>query len=84
MKVVQSIHVECNSNMAEIHPKIPVAPVPSPNPDNSPRLLPRQRPVVVIDPGHGGPDPAAVGIGGIYEKDIVLPLFGHINERNLE
>lgn len=53
---------------------MPVAPVPSPNSDNSPRPLPGQRPVVVIDPGHGGPDPGAVGIGGIYEKEIVLDI----------
>jgi N-acetylmuramoyl-L-alanine amidase len=30
--------------------------------------------VVVIDPGHGGPDPGAVGIGGIYEKEIVFDI----------
>lgn len=28
----------------------------------------------MIDPGHGGPDPGAVGIDGIYEKDIVLDI----------
>ena len=27
---------------------------------------------VVIDPGHGGPDPGAIGIGGIREADVVL------------
>jgi N-acetylmuramoyl-L-alanine amidase len=32
------------------------------------------RRVVVIDPGHGGRDPGAVGIGGIREKDIVLDV----------
>jgi N-acetylmuramoyl-L-alanine amidase len=32
------------------------------------------RRVVVIDPGHGGPDPGAVGIGGIQEKDLVLDM----------
>ena len=32
------------------------------------------RRVVVIDPGHGGRDPGAVGIGGIQEKDIVLDI----------
>ena len=26
---------------------------------------------VVIDPGHGGPDPGAIGIGGIRETDVV-------------
>jgi len=29
---------------------------------------------VVIDPGHGGKDPGAVGIGGIKEKDVNLKL----------
>ncbi|MDQ2097859.1 MAG: N-acetylmuramoyl-L-alanine amidase [Tychonema bourrellyi B0820] len=32
------------------------------------------RRVVVIDPGHGGRDPGAVGIGGIQEKEIVLDI----------
>ena len=31
-------------------------------------------PVVVIDPGHGGKDPGAIGIGGMREKDIVLDI----------
>lgn len=30
------------------------------------------RPLVVIDAGHGGVDPGAIGISGIYEKDLVL------------
>ncbi|MBL7049588.1 MAG: N-acetylmuramoyl-L-alanine amidase [Nitrospira sp.] len=29
---------------------------------------------VVIDPGHGGEDPGAVGPGGVQEKDIVLMI----------
>ncbi len=29
---------------------------------------------VVIDPGHGGKDPGAIGPGGIKEKDIVLAV----------
>jgi len=29
---------------------------------------------VVIDPGHGGPDPGAIGIGGIRETDVVLEI----------
>ncbi|WP_299044671.1 N-acetylmuramoyl-L-alanine amidase [uncultured Thermosynechococcus sp.] len=36
--------------------------------------VPRGRFVVVIDPGHGGSDPGAIGIGGIREKDIVLDV----------
>jgi len=29
---------------------------------------------IVIDPGHGGKDPGAIGYGKIREKDIVLPV----------
>jgi len=29
---------------------------------------------VVLDPGHGGRDPGAVGRGGIYEKNVVLGI----------
>jgi N-acetylmuramoyl-L-alanine amidase len=43
-------------------------------------LTPQRKPVppvpnavVVIDPGHGGVDPGAIGAGGVYEKDIVFP-----------
>lgn len=36
--------------------------------------IPNGRIVVVIDPGHGGADVGAVGIGDIYEADIVLPI----------
>ena len=41
----------------------------------SPPLLNRPRnakPVVVIDAGHGGVDPGAIGISGAYEKTIAL------------
>ena len=32
------------------------------------------RAVAIIDPGHGGKDSGAVGIGAIQEKNIVLPI----------
>ena len=37
-------------------------------------VVPRGRFKVVIDPGHGGPDPGAVGIGGLRETDVVLDV----------
>jgi len=36
-------------------------------------FMPRGR-IVVIDPGHGGRDPGAIGRRGIKEKDIVLDI----------
>lgn len=64
--------------------RIQVPPPENPNPLPPTRLpstprgdLPRStsgRVVVVIDPGHGGRDPGAIGIGGLQEKDVVLPI----------
>nr|WP_293294589.1 N-acetylmuramoyl-L-alanine amidase [Allomuricauda sp.] len=33
-----------------------------------------QKPIVIIDPGHGGPDSGAVGTNGVLEKDVVLDI----------
>jgi len=63
-----------NHSIPETVEPLPTAPVPSSTPTPLPPLRPQQRPIVVIDPGHGGPDPGAIGIGGIYEKEIVLDI----------
>jgi len=48
---------------------------PSTNPGTTPLpSVPRNGTVVVIDPGHGGRDPGAIGIGGIRESTIVLDI----------
>jgi N-acetylmuramoyl-L-alanine amidase len=39
-----------------------------------PNVVPNGRIVVVIDPGHGGVDVGAVGIGDLREADVVLPI----------
>jgi len=35
---------------------------------------------IIIDPGHGGKDPGAVGKGGTYEKDITLKIAKHLQK----
>ncbi|MDZ3837235.1 MAG: N-acetylmuramoyl-L-alanine amidase [Rhodospirillales bacterium] len=44
---------------------------------------PRAPRVVVLDPGHGGADPGAIGVSGVYEKDITLAAAREI-KRALE
>ena len=36
--------------------------------------LKKKNSLVIIDPGHGGPDPGAIGIRGIRETDVVLDV----------
>lgn len=55
-------------------PNPPIGTVPRPTGPIDFPTVPKGRLVVVIDPGHGGPDPGAVGRGGIREKDIVLDI----------
>jgi N-acetylmuramoyl-L-alanine amidase len=59
-------------NMGSVPPSSPGLP-PAANP--RPFIPPANgRQVIVVDPGHGGPDPGAVGIGGLRETDIVLEV----------
>ena len=50
------------------------APLPTPAPA-------ARRFKIVIDPGHGGKDPGALGIGGVAEKDVVLAIGLQLRER---
>mgnify|MGYP000061454425 CR=1 FL=1 len=54
----------------------PTVRIPSTPPSARPTTLPRVsgKRVVVIDPGHGGPDPGAIGIGGVRETNVVLDI----------
>jgi N-acetylmuramoyl-L-alanine amidase len=49
--------------------KIPRRAAPAPKTKPQPR---RVRRVIMIDPGHGGPDPGTIGISGYREKNVVL------------
>ncbi|WP_254564804.1 N-acetylmuramoyl-L-alanine amidase [Oscillatoria sp. HE19RPO] len=56
----------------------PAPPTQTPAP-STPRV-PTSRRVVVIDAGHGGSDPGAVGIGGLREKEVVLDISRQVSE----
>ncbi|WP_413205464.1 N-acetylmuramoyl-L-alanine amidase [Rhodospirillum sp. A1_3_36] len=49
-----------------------VVPVPMEKP--TPRYAAPRKPVIVLDPGHGGRDPGAIGLTGVHEKDITLNM----------
>jgi N-acetylmuramoyl-L-alanine amidase len=50
----------------------PVAPGPA-APDLR-NVTPQGAITVIIDPGHGGTDPGAIGVGGLREKDVVASI----------
>ncbi len=40
----------------------------------APSRAPASAPLVMLDPGHGGKDPGAIGITGTYEKNVVFAV----------
>ncbi|MEP0870705.1 N-acetylmuramoyl-L-alanine amidase [Trichocoleus desertorum AS-A10] len=63
-----------------------VGSIPVPPPTNRPPTtnlprVPNGRLVVIVDPGHGGPDPGAVGIGGLQEKGITMDISRQVAAR---
>ncbi len=36
--------------------------------------------IIVLDPGHGGVDPGAIGVSGVYEKNITLAMGRELKE----
>jgi N-acetylmuramoyl-L-alanine amidase len=58
-------------------------PEPPGKPDSLGRLPVDLRPVqtIVIDAGHGGRDPGAIGVGGLREKDVTLRLAKNLGEK---
>jgi N-acetylmuramoyl-L-alanine amidase len=50
-------------------------PVPKPKVDTTPPAnINNGKVLVMLDPGHGGKDPGAIGLGGLREVDVILPV----------
>ncbi len=54
---------------------------PAPKQDTSPPVgINNGRVLVMLDPGHGGKDPGAIGLGGLREVDVILPVAKRVAE----
>jgi len=53
---------------------------PVPEPKAAPKEANRKK-IVAVDPGHGGVDPGAIGVSGIYEKIITLAAAQQLKAR---
>ncbi len=54
------------------------APLPQEKP--KPSVLDKGKPLIVIDPGHGGKDPGAISSGGTREKDINFTVAQYVRQ----
>lgn len=66
-----------------VPPAAVLAAIPLPPPLPTDRLRPAAKPMVVIDAGHGGPDPGATSVSGEYEKTITLAMARELRRQLL-
>jgi N-acetylmuramoyl-L-alanine amidase len=69
----QTSQVTTSQNSAPTPPSIPKPTIIKPQ-------VAQKRPLVTIDPGHGGKDPGAIGVGELREVDVILPISLRVAE----
>lgn len=79
------IDLEGQTAAPTAQPEAPLVAKSTQKPDPKPQVKavdkpPRQPLVLVIDPGHGGKDPGAVGPGGLQEKQVVLQVAKELRQ----
>lgn len=66
---------------AEQPPAATASAPPPPAQHSGPALQLKRMVTIVLDPGHGGEDPGAIGRGGSREKDVVLSIAKRLKAR---
>ncbi len=56
---------------------LPISPAPAPAPAYKTKV---QKPLIVLDPGHGGADPGAISYSGKYEKNLTLQMAKEVKK----
>ncbi|YAI83000.1 MAG: N-acetylmuramoyl-L-alanine amidase [cyanobacterium endosymbiont of Rhopalodia sterrenbergii] len=70
----RTLSISPDSKPINILPPANASPPITSYPTNSSSRVPKGRVLVIIDPGHGGKDPGAVGLRGLQEKNVILPI----------
>jgi N-acetylmuramoyl-L-alanine amidase len=75
--VLPVIHLTAPPPITRSVAPVPATAAPPPAVVAAPQLPSQGQRLVMLDPGHGGMDPGAVGIGGLQEKGVVLAVAQH-------
>jgi N-acetylmuramoyl-L-alanine amidase len=80
-KVLGTLHTGVQDNVRSASVSAPSAAMPSPG--GAPPLASNEKPMIVIDAGHGGQDPGAVAAGKLFEKNITLAAARELRKQLL-